>query len=84
MSDGWAVKVTKSVAGGWESTVEYVAHIPDPYAAEEAVRKVVQATPDTHVRFDRRVDPRVFRLRGIAPGAVEKWALTPDDLAEKW
>lgn len=56
MSDGWAVKVTKSVVGGRESTVEYIAHVPDPYAAEEAVRKIVQTAPDTHVKFDRRVD----------------------------
>jgi hypothetical protein len=73
MADGWAVEVTMKVVGGGESKQIYHAHIQDPRAAEEAVRRYITATPDVRVEAKKPVAHNAFVGANIPEGQVGQW-----------
>jgi hypothetical protein len=71
--DGWAVEVTTKVLGGGTSQQVYYARFSDPSAAEEAVKKRVNATPDVKIAARKRVPANAFEAMKIQPSQVGQW-----------
>jgi hypothetical protein len=74
MSDGWAVQVqTKLLGGSGYSTQIFNARLADRVAAEEAVKRHINATPDVIVRAIKPVPASAFESMNVKPGTVGQW-----------
>ena len=74
MSDGWAVEVqTKILGDSGHSTQIFNARLADRVAAEEAVKKHINATPDVIVRAIKPVPASTFDGMNVKPGTVSQW-----------